>query len=73
MSTIFSLIFGFFKTLFSSGAIILKVLKIVLIFAFLWFVFSFLRNKFNLLSPLKSLFSACYNGIRGGFSLIGIG
>jgi len=68
-----SKLFGLIKALFSAGGVILKVLKIFIIAGILWFIFIYLNNKFNLLKPLKSIFSACYSGIKSVFSLLGMG
>lgn len=68
-----SKIFSLIKALFSAGGIILKVLKIFIIVGILWFIFIYLNNKLHILKPIQSIFSACYQGIRQSFSLLGIG
>ena len=69
----FSLIVSFLKALTSNIGIIFKILKIVLILAFLWFVFSYLNGKIGLLTPFKSILKSVFAGIKGAFSLIGFG
>ena len=67
------MIFGIIKTLFSSIGTIFKVLKIVLILGFLWFVFSYLNGKIGILKPFKAILKAVWSGIKGAFSLLGFG
>ncbi len=68
-----TLIATFLKSLVSNFSIIFKILKIVLILAFLWFVFSYLNGKIGLLTPFKSILKSVFAGIKGAFALIGFG
>jgi len=65
------MLFETIKAIFSMGGLILKILKIVLLLAFLWFVFCYLNNKFSIFKPIVAILKAVFNGIKGAFSLIG--
>ena len=61
------------KSIFSLGGTIFKVLKIVLCLLFIWVVLNFLNSKFSIFAPFKAILKAVYTGIKGAFSLIGLG
>jgi hypothetical protein len=66
-------LFETIKGLFKLGKTLFRVLEIVLILGFLWVVFIYLNNKIGILSPIAAILKSVFKGIRGAFSLIGIG
>ena len=67
------MIFSAIKSLFSVGKFTFKVIKLILILGFLWLIFIAINSKIGILSPFASILKAVFKGIKGAFSLIGLG
>lgn len=67
------MIFSAIKSIFLVGKFTFKIIKIILILGFLWLIFTAINSKIGIFSPFVSILKAVFKGIKGAFSLIGLG